>query len=143
MIMRISALLTSVVALLAPLQVTADKIKSRSMPVLDKSDPRRLFSNVRKLKKSLGAIFSGAGTAKPVLNPPSPDLSELKEMRADIWQDDIRASAAIHRMCRFRGIGIGLSIWRTIVRSHKGRMRAENGTGRGAMFSLPVPLALS
>jgi signal transduction histidine kinase len=39
------------------------------------------------------------------------------------------------------GMGMGLSIARTIVESHRGRIWAENRRGGGAMFRFSVPLA--
>jgi signal transduction histidine kinase len=42
-----------------------------------------------------------------------------------------------------QGMGIGLSISRTIVQAHKGRIWAENQTEGGAVFRLSMPLALS
>jgi signal transduction histidine kinase len=41
------------------------------------------------------------------------------------------------------GMGIGLSIARTIVQAHKGRIWAENQTGGGAVFRLSLPLSPS
>lgn len=38
-------------------------------------------------------------------------------------------------------MGIGLSIARTIVQAHGGRIWAENQTGGGAIFRLSIPLA--
>ena len=40
-----------------------------------------------------------------------------------------------------QGIGIGLSIARTIVEAHNGQIFAENQTGGGAMFRVMLPLA--
>ena len=42
-----------------------------------------------------------------------------------------------------QGTGIGLSIPRTIVQAHKGRIWAENQAGGGAVFRLSFPLPLS
>jgi signal transduction histidine kinase len=42
-----------------------------------------------------------------------------------------------------QGMGIGLSISRTIVQAHKGRIWAENQTEGGAVFHLSMPLALN
>jgi signal transduction histidine kinase len=41
-----------------------------------------------------------------------------------------------------QGMGIGLSISRTIVQAHKGRIWAENQTEGGAVFRVSMPLAL-
>jgi len=40
-----------------------------------------------------------------------------------------------------KGMGVGLSIARTIVQAHKGRIWAENQTGGGAVFHIALPLA--
>jgi signal transduction histidine kinase len=42
-----------------------------------------------------------------------------------------------------QGMGIGLSIARTIVQAHKGRIWAENQAGGGAVFHLSLPLSPS
>ena len=42
-----------------------------------------------------------------------------------------------------QGMGIGLSISRTIVEAHNGRIWAENQMEGGAVFRLSLPLALS
>jgi signal transduction histidine kinase len=41
------------------------------------------------------------------------------------------------------GIGLGLSIVRTIVTAHAGRVWAENGRGGGAIFHVQLPVVAS
>ena len=55
-------------------------------------------SIAHELNQPLGAILTNAETAELILNSPSPDLSEVKEILADIRRDDLRASEVIHRM---------------------------------------------
>ena len=54
-----------------------------------------------EINQPLGTILTNTETAELILNSPSPDLSEVKEILADIRRDDIRASEIIHRMRSF------------------------------------------
>jgi signal transduction histidine kinase len=58
-------------------------------------------SIAHELNQPLGTILTNAETAELILNSPSPDLSEVKEILADIRRDDLRASEVIHRMRSF------------------------------------------
>jgi len=40
-----------------------------------------------------------------------------------------------------KGMGLGLSIARTLVEAHGGRIWAENGPGEGAVFHIELPVA--
>jgi signal transduction histidine kinase len=54
-----------------------------------------------ELNQPLGAILTNTETAELILNSPAPNLSEVKEILADIRRDDIRASEVIYRMRGF------------------------------------------
>ena len=54
-----------------------------------------------ELNQPLGAILTNTETAELILSSPAPNLSEVKEILADIKRDDIRASEVIHRMRGF------------------------------------------
>jgi signal transduction histidine kinase len=55
-------------------------------------------SIAHELNQPLGSILTNAETAELILGSPSPDLSEIREILADIRRDDLRASEVIHRM---------------------------------------------
>jgi signal transduction histidine kinase/ABC-type uncharacterized transport system substrate-binding protein len=58
-------------------------------------------SLAHELNQPLGAILTNAETAELILKSPSPDLTELKDIVADIRRDDQRASEVIQRMRSF------------------------------------------
>jgi signal transduction histidine kinase len=55
-------------------------------------------SIAHELNQPLGAILTNAETAELILNSDAPDLIELKQILADIRQDDLRASQVIVHM---------------------------------------------
>ncbi|MRV73529.1 PAS domain-containing protein [Duganella sp. FT92W] len=72
-----------------------------------------------------------------------------EEGRADIAVSDCGSGvpqAMLERIfesfytTKARGMGLGLSICRTIVKAHGGELRAENNPGQGATFHLVLPL---
>jgi signal transduction histidine kinase len=54
-----------------------------------------------ELNQPLGAILTNAETAELILQSPSPDLNELKEILADIRRDDQRAGQVLERLRGF------------------------------------------
>ena len=54
-----------------------------------------------ELNQPLGAILTNTETAELILSSPAPNLSEVREILADIRRDDIRAGEVIHRMRGF------------------------------------------
>src|SRR6202043_540422 len=55
-------------------------------------------SIAHEINQPLGAILTNAETADEILNSPSPDIAELKDIVKDILQDDRRAGEVIRRM---------------------------------------------
>jgi signal transduction histidine kinase len=55
-------------------------------------------SIAHEMNQPLGAILTNAETADEILNSPSPDIAELKDIVKDILQDDRRAGEVIRRM---------------------------------------------
>ena len=54
-----------------------------------------------ELNQPLGSILTNTETAESILQSPSPDLNELKEILADIRLADLRAAEVINRMRSF------------------------------------------
>jgi signal transduction histidine kinase len=55
-------------------------------------------SIAHEINQPLGAILTNAETADAILNSPSPDIVELKDIVKDILRDDRRAAEVIRRM---------------------------------------------
>jgi signal transduction histidine kinase len=55
-------------------------------------------SIAHEINQPLGAILTNAETADVILNSPSPDIAELKDIVNDILRDDRRAGEVIRRM---------------------------------------------
>ncbi len=58
-------------------------------------------SIAHELNQPLGSILTNAETAELMLQSPSPDITELKEILADIKRDDLRANEVIQRLRSF------------------------------------------
>lgn len=55
-------------------------------------------SIAHELNQPLGSILTNAETAELILDSPTPDLQEVREIISDIKRDDLRASEVIRRM---------------------------------------------
>jgi signal transduction histidine kinase/ABC-type uncharacterized transport system substrate-binding protein len=58
-------------------------------------------SIAHEINQPLGAILTNTETARLMLDSPSPDLGEMKEILADIWRDNRRASEVVRRLRSF------------------------------------------
>ena len=58
-------------------------------------------SIAHELNQPLGSILTNTETAELILESPSPDLNELKEILTDIKRDDLRANEVIKRLRSF------------------------------------------
>jgi len=58
-------------------------------------------SIAHEVKQPLGSILTNTETAELILNSPSPDFAELREILEDIRRDDLRANEVIRRMHSF------------------------------------------
>jgi C4-dicarboxylate-specific signal transduction histidine kinase len=58
-------------------------------------------SIAHEINQPLGAILTNTETAQLMLQSPSPDFGEMKEILADIWRDNRRASEVVRRLRSF------------------------------------------
>jgi signal transduction histidine kinase/ABC-type uncharacterized transport system substrate-binding protein len=58
-------------------------------------------SLAHEINQPLGAILTNTETAQLMLQSPSPDLGEMKEILADIWRDNRRAGEVVRRLRSF------------------------------------------
>jgi signal transduction histidine kinase len=58
-------------------------------------------SIAHEINQPLGAILTNTETARLMLQSTSPDLGEMKEILADIWRDNRRASEVVRRLRSF------------------------------------------
>ena len=58
-------------------------------------------SIAHEINQPLGAILTNTETAQLMLQSPSPDLGEMKEILADIWRDNRRAGEVVRRLRSF------------------------------------------
>jgi signal transduction histidine kinase len=95
-----------------------------------------------ELNQPLGAILTNAETAELILESPSPDLAELKEILADIRRDDHRASQVLERLRGFlkrapfeiRDIDLN-----EIMREAFGFLTVQASARNVALYLQPVP----
>lgn len=80
---------------------------------------------------SITADRSAAGMVEIRIADTGPGLAD--EVRARLFQPFVTTKAS--------GMGVGLSICRSIVEAHGGRLRADDNPGGGTVFSFTIPIA--
>ncbi len=102
-------------------------------------------SIAHELNQPLGAILTNAETAELILNSPSPDLVEVKEILADIRRDDQRASQVILRMRSFlkrTPFELKYIDLNDVMREAFGFLAAQASNGNVALYFQASPEAL-
>jgi len=93
----------------------------------------------------MDAMIGAANGRREVTSSTSVDQTSAKISIADsgpgVPSDKLKAIFEPFFTTKDDGMGMGLSIARTIVEAHGGRIWAENHTAGGAVFHVSLPLA--
>jgi signal transduction histidine kinase len=119
-------------------------ISSTPLPV--KGDPIQLQQVVLNLIVNAMDAMTGMPSAERRIT-----VSTARDTNsADLSVSDVGSGIPVEKLkevfepfftTKPRGMGMGLSIARTIVEAHDGQLWAENSAGRGATFRIRLPLA--
>jgi signal transduction histidine kinase len=138
---RNGGLIFLLLLLLAPVELAAAKAWQRSIPVADQSDLRAVSgsqpppgSDTRLREPSLREACRIQGIAIAVVSVSDSGPGIPPRKFADVFDPFFTTKK--------QGMGMGLSIARTIVQAHKGRIWAENQPEGGVVFHLTMPLAV-
>jgi signal transduction histidine kinase len=118
-----------------------------SQPVYVNADPTQLQQVIMNL--GMNAIEASTGTANgqrkviamvAVLDDNTVELS-VSDSGPGVPEEQLKGIFAPFFTTKKNGMGMGLSIARTITEAHGGRIWAENGTAGGAVFHVTLPCA--
>ncbi|MGZ5095814.1 MAG: sensor histidine kinase [Burkholderiales bacterium] len=142
--MREVTLLTHSDAVLRNINVSLE-LESELSPVLgDKIQIQQVALNL--LLNAFDAVKDSASSQRTVVLKVEPDGGDMMRVAVSDTGSGL-AKDAVDRLfdafytTKRDGLGMGLSISRSIVNAHGGRLWAENNRDRGATFYFTVPLA--
>jgi signal transduction histidine kinase len=117
-----------------------------SMPLPVKGDPIQLQQVILNLIVNAMDAMTGMPSAERRIT-----VSTARDTNsADLFVSDVGSGIPAEKIeevfepffsTKPQGMGMGLSIARTIVEAHGGHLWAEKSTGRGATFHIRLPLA--
>ena len=102
-----------------------------------------LVSNAVKYSPSGGRVESSCAPARPRSSSPSPTpaSASVRATESQLFTRFFRAQEAHDRA--IQGIGLGLSITKSIVESHGGRIEVDSEPGRGSRFRVVLPVHIA
>jgi signal transduction histidine kinase len=118
-----------------------------SGPVDGRWDPSRLDQVLTNLLSN--ALKFGAGNPVEVTIGEDGGMARLQVVDHGIGIPPAEHGRIFERFARavavdnYGGLGLGLYICRTIVEAHGGTIRVESEPGRGATFTVALPVGLS
>ena len=124
------------------LSTEAVRAKARDLmePVLGKEKTEKLIERVN----ALDAMDASERTKELVLRTRGADgevILDVTDTGPGIPTDKLRSIFEPFFTTKKTGLGMGLSLSRTIVNTHNGRLWAENNSGSGATLHMALPAA--
>jgi nitrogen fixation/metabolism regulation signal transduction histidine kinase len=156
-LIRIKELVVILVATLAPACLLAQETRPRSIVVLDQSElhgpfHNQVFSELRAVVTANAFTYDSIDALADMSdgrsvvgctegNGGTSALISISDSGPEIPAERLNRIFDPFFTTKEQGLGIGLSIARTIVLAHSGRIWGENKTAGGAVFRVTLPLS--